>query len=65
MQHFPLSYYCIPFSSKYSSMLPFLKHPQSLFLLRERLGSHPYETMGKIVVLYIFVFTFVYSVLEY
>jgi hypothetical protein len=51
-----------PLRSKYSPQHPVLKHPQFMFPLyvRDHL-SHPYRSTGKIIVLYILIFTFFYS----
>jgi hypothetical protein len=43
--------------SEYSPHHPVPKHPQSVILVRDQV-SRPYTTTGKIIVLYILIFTF-------
>ena len=54
MQLLPLRCYLIPPRPKYSSQHPILKHIQHTFLLNvSNHVSHPYKTIGNIIVLYI------------
>jgi hypothetical protein len=59
MQFYPFSSHLIPLRSKYPSEHPVLKHPQSCSSLNIRdQVLRPYRTTGKIIVLYILIFTF-------
>jgi hypothetical protein len=62
MQFSPPTHHFIPLRSKYPPQHPVPKHPQSMFSLnvRDRV-SHPHRTTGKIIVLYILIFTFIGS----
>jgi hypothetical protein len=53
------SYNFIPPGFKYFAQHPILEYLQSLFSINDRdLVSQPYKATGKIVVLYILIFTF-------
>jgi hypothetical protein len=65
MQFSRISHHFISLQTKYSPQHIVLKHPQSMFPLNVRdQVSHPYRTTGKIIVLYIQIFTFLDSIWE-
>jgi hypothetical protein len=58
MQFSPFSCHLIPLRPKYPPQHPVLKHPQSMCLNARHQVSHPYRTAGKIIVLFVLIFTF-------
>jgi hypothetical protein len=52
----------VSLSPKYSPQHPILENPQPAFLLHSE--RHPYKTVGKIIVLYILIFTLLDSKLQ-
>jgi hypothetical protein len=57
MQFSPPSYLFIPFRPKYSPHHPVLKHSLYFSLNVRDKVSHTYKTTGKIIFLYILIFT--------
>jgi hypothetical protein len=59
MKFSPISRHFMSLRTKYSPQHPVLKHPSLLSSLNVRNQvSHPYRTMGKIIVVCILYFTF-------
>jgi hypothetical protein len=58
------SRYVVPLRLNYVPQLPTLKHYKPMFLNVSNQISHPYTTIGKIMVLYILIFIFLDNKLE-
>jgi hypothetical protein len=64
MQSSPLPCYLVPLRLVYPLQHPILENPQPAFLNVSDQFSQPYETMGKIIVMYISIVTSLDSKME-
>jgi hypothetical protein len=60
MQFSPFTFHCPPHMPRYISQQPIVFQPQRMFLLSVgHQDLHPHETMGRIIVLYLYIVIFI------